>query len=150
MNKLRQKSWYYAAVVTLFGVTLGGLLVFVAQLLGKVNELIAINIDAGSYIVGATLAISVAGASLFDWIPENVKKRMRWLLRQPLARQAAVWFFTSILVLSFMKVLRVNISHAWIAALDIGLNAAFILFGSVVVYRLIQVLFVAGRTNIDR
>lgn len=147
MNKLRQKSWYYAAVVTLFGVILAGLLVFVAQLLGNVNELIAINIDAGSYIVGATLAVGVAGVSLFDWVPVKVKKRMRWLLSQPLARQAAVWFLTSILVLSFVKVLRSNLSNEWTAAFDIGLNAAFTVFGVAVLYRLIGVLFAVKKTE---
>lgn len=145
MNNLRQKSWYYAATLTAIGVIGATVLVVVATILDKTNELVLLNIEAASYIVGATLAVSIAGVSLFDWIPTKIKARMQWLMNQPLARQAAIWFLVSILVLSVVKLVRINILTVWTASLDIALNAVFTLFGILVLYRLIGVLFTSKK-----
>jgi hypothetical protein len=145
MNKLRQKSWYYAALLTSVSIVLAFLVAWVALVLDGANELMSVKIEARNYIFWITIITGAAGSFVFNWIPAKVKTRLRWLMAQPLAGQAAIWLLLSLLLLSAAELIRINVLTVWTASLDISMNVVFSLFGMLILYRFVDVLFKSNK-----
>lgn len=142
LSKLRQQSWYYAAVVTLAGAALGLVIFAVASLTRADGFVQGANLTPLSAAAGGLdILVGAVSGFLLDRLPKNKERSLRWLIKQPLIWQFVLFVFTAVVVLAITALLHANLKSTFVAALDIGLNLAYTVTSLFILYAFCRMVF---------
>ncbi|HYG83273.1 MAG TPA: hypothetical protein VD907_00145 [Verrucomicrobiae bacterium] len=141
MNNLRQKSWYYAVLITLEGAVVSVVALVGNGLLNQPGVLRDFSVNPVGFFAVGGAAVALLTIFLFDKLSRMQNHRIAFLLHSPFLWQLIVFILCALIVISVVTALRSVSQSELLAALDIGLNVTYAVFSLYVLYRVLATLF---------